>query len=248
LFLFSALVQAQEFLIYTGPIAGNFHNAGFNSFARSFDKENSALLDKQMRGFNFSGGFSAVVACGSDEVKMTAAYLRYFSSARAVFKSGEQLRCNQETSTPINFGVIVYLSDDLFQVGANLGMAMSHINIGLKYKDGTLSYGPDYFLSGVYNTIGSYYSVNCGIKLKEKKNFSLRLNASFNWTVGLKQTREYEDYSWGKSVNLYTCFIPIDYGKYIHGQLGVHEYVRTNSFYPFLSLNLAYCIDLFDYR
>ena len=244
LLFFVPLFCKAQLIIYGGPLYGFYGNKSFNQFATSYNTyltTNNVGISKELKPFNTARGYNfGVGAFITEGLGFSFGFVHFASSTKAEFTDGSSRHFTNTINTPLTFGMMFKGGPVTFH--PKFGFAKALIESYYEYPDGTISYGKDKILNGVFTTWDFFGELNLSIDLISTDFLLVDIGAS---AYGMPSKRNtYTDWNWGKSLNYtgtYPTGLPIDYVEWSNAGLGnydVEKYVHPKSHFYYVFANV----------
>ena len=202
--------------VYFAYLGGTLSNKSFEQFAASYTdyQASTGTVIKGMSGFGYASGYQL----GVKIFFVSLNYLNIQATGTCEFSNGKR-HFRNSMFTPLNIGFPLSLLKNRFSFHPKIGVANSRIEAYFEYPDGTISYGNETLMSGIFHTpIFSYYfGLDVAYKQKITPSHYLELGFSLNAMTGKKSF--YQDFSHGRVYSIdanYNDQLPLDVAAYFN--------------------------------
>ncbi|HEY6162988.1 MAG TPA: hypothetical protein VI112_17285 [Bacteroidia bacterium] len=242
LLFFPSLCFSQGFVLYGGPLYGNYSNKYFNQFAESYNNYNAGSGVKtplkpwgSALGYDIGAAFYLVKGVG-----FSLGFLGYSAHSVAEFNDGGKRHFKNSVFSPFIFGIPIHFWR--ISIHPKMGLANCVIDSYYEYPDGTISYGKDKLLNGVYKTFDFCGEITFSVDVITLEHLKLEVGVSAFGMPGKVET--YDDGDWGRNldINGYPEGLPLDYGAWNSDPFSydVTAYVHPRSKIYYAFVNLRY--------
>ena len=242
LLLFPSLCFSQGFVLYGGPLYGNYSNKYFNQFVDSYNNYSSGSgLTRSLSpwgsaiGYDVGASFYLIKNLG-----FSFGFTGFSATSVAEFNDGSKRHFKNSVFSPLIFGIPMRIWR--FNIHPKMGFAKCLLESYYEYPDGTISYGKDKLLNGVYTTFDFCGEITLSFDILDLDHLKLEAGVSAFGMPGKVET--YQDWDWGRSldVNGYPDGLPLDYAAWNSDPFSydVTAYVHPRAKFYYAFVNLRY--------
>lgn len=215
------------FNIYGGALGGFVRVKDFKQFAESYNAfygpGGQNILEGELGTFKLGTGYEIGASLRFGYLLISYSFVQLESHVEVGIQGGNKRHFTHVLQIPANIGF--GYAGRYFYCQFKSGFATPVIECGYEYTDGTISYGRERALNGIYRGTCFSYGLDMEGRLPIGKFFALRAGVSFM----AFSTGNYRDYHSNKSFMGYPDQLPIDYGTWQANPAGYdsNNYVRA---------------------
>jgi len=201
------------FTLWAGPQIGVLNMPDFDTFAESFNRVNKNELASELEGFGITYGFQVgATYMLSKSIGFHLSYRHHRTSVSADFTDGSTRRFQHDLFTPLNGGLLVRIKR--IDIQPRLGFCEAYIRSSTEYADGTVSFGTERRLNGVYRTFGLFAGLDISGRITLSDRMQLGIGAGWCAVSG----SDYTEPNVSRTVDTETVYpigLPTDWQRWL---------------------------------
>lgn len=161
--LFFSPISHAQLGLEAGFRIGPVHGKTFSQFADTYSGYWSTLLEKPIKGLGMTNGWAAGIDYEISGVYSSLRISKVSAHESAKFISGGQRHFDfSQFLTTFTTGFGMQKEEGSFHVGVGFALGTDRIETYYEYADGTISYGHDKTLNGIYQGMHFSYLADAG--------------------------------------------------------------------------------------
>lgn len=174
LLLANAPVVAQDAYVnlWGGGLAGGISLPSFGEFRTSFDRVNAGFATGKFEDLSMTRGWQVGLSVMLNEhLGVSLSYMTHRSSTTVSFTDGSSRTMQHDLYTPLTGGIHIIAGPVV--IHPRFGYCTAQMRSWTEYPDGTVSYGNERLLNGMFRTYGLFAGSDLGLRIKFSEAFGM---------------------------------------------------------------------------